>query len=209
MDESLSNAENESLELASYRRRVSDLYTEVRRSPDPAEAWSRWRADRDALLATHSQSAVPAADRPTFEGSPFFDYDPRWRLIAEVEPSDADTVLIDNSGAGSTRFVRFGTAHSEAGGEPIALEVYWLDSYGGGIFLPFRDLTNGTQTYGGGRYLLDTVKGADLGGEDGELLLDFNFAYHPSCVWDDRWSCPLAPPGNHLDLEVLAGERLA
>ena len=77
------------------------------------------------------------------------------------------------------------------------------------MFLPFRDGTSGNQTYGGGRYLLDTAKGADLGTEDGGLVLDFNFAYHPSCVWDDRWSCPLAPPGNRLDIEVLAGEGLS
>lgn len=199
---------SDTLDLADYRRRVTDLYGTVRRSPDPVEAWTQWRSDRDAMLSTHPQSAVPAADRSSFEGSPFFAYDASWRLIAEVEPTDADTVLIDNSGSGSTRFIRFGTAHTEFDGRPVALDVYWLDSYGGGIFLPFRDLTNGKETYGGGRYLLDTAKGADLGGEDGELVLDFNFAYHPSCVWDDRWSCPLAPPGNHLDFEVCAGERL-
>ncbi len=200
---------DDTLDLADYRRRVSDLYAAARRSLDPAVAWARWRSDRDTLLSTHPQSAVPAAQRASFDGSPFFDYDPSWRLVAEVEPAETDTVMIDNSGTGATRFVHFGTAHATAAGEPLALEVYWLDSYGGGLFLPFRDRTNGSQTYGGGRYLLDSAKGADLGGEGGRLILDFNFSYHPSCVWDDRWSCPLAPPGNHLDVDVLAGERLA
>jgi len=77
-----------------------------------------------------------------------------------------------------------------------------------GLFLPFGDTTNGTTTYGGGRYLLDTAKGADLGGDDGGLVLDFNFAYNPSCAYDPRWVCPLAPPGNRLPVGVEAGERV-
>ena len=83
-----------------------------------------------------------------------------------------------------------------------------MRQYGGGLFLPFRDATSGEQTYGGGRYLLDGAKSADLGGTDGRLVLDFNFAYHPSCVHDPRWSCPLAPPANTLPFAVEAGERL-
>ena len=66
----------------------------------------------------------------------------------------------------------------------------------------------GTTTYGGGRYLLDTVKGADLGTEDGRLVLDFNYAYNPSCAYDPSWACPLAPPGNRLAIAVEAGERV-
>jgi hypothetical protein len=85
----------------------------------------------------------------------------------------------------------------------------WLNAYGGGVFVPFRDATNGAATYGGGRYLLDTVKGADLGHNGDAMVLDFNYAYHPSCVHSLQWSCPLAPPGNTLDIEVTAGERLA
>ena len=80
--------------------------------------------------------------------------------------------------------------------------------YGGGVFLPFRDETNGATTYGAGRYVLDTVKGADLGGADGRLVVDFNYAYHPSCAYDPRWSCPLAPATNRLVGPVEAGERL-
>ena len=60
-----------------------------------------------------------------------------------------------------------------------------------------------------GRYLIDTVKGADLGHDRDEMILDFNYAYHPSCVHDRRWSCPLAPSENWLNIEVRAGERLA
>ena len=87
------------------------------------------------------------------------------------------------------------------------LDLYWLDGYGGGIFLSFADATSGRETYGACRYLLDTVKGADLGEEGGRLVLDFNFAYNPSCAYDPRWVCPLAPPGNRLAVPIRAGER--
>ena len=91
----------------------------------------------------------------------------------------------------------------------LALGVFWIEGYAGGIFIPFRDGTSGRETYGGGRYLWDSIKGADLGSERDELVLDFNFAYHPSCVYDARWSCPLAPPENRLAIPIPAGERLA
>ena len=200
---------NETLDLADYRRRVADLYAAVRSSLDPARAWAIWRTGRDALLASHSQSPVPPDQRGGFRESPFFGYDPALRVLADVDPVDEQIALIDNSGDGATRFVRFGVARTEIHREPVALDLYWLDSYGGGLFLPFRDLSSGTLTYGGGRYLLDGAKGADLGTQDGALVLDFNFSYHPSCVWDDRWSCPLAPPGNRIPIEIKAGERLS
>jgi uncharacterized protein (DUF1684 family) len=108
-----------------------------------------------------------------------------------------------------TRFSRIGFVRPVIRGEEVSLAVYWLEGYGGGLFLPFRDALAGDATYGGGRYLLDTVKGADLGaGPDGRLVLDFNYAYNPSCAYDPRWSCPLAPAENRLAVPVEAGERM-
>jgi uncharacterized protein (DUF1684 family) len=89
------------------------------------------------------------------------------------------------------------------------LTAYWLAVYGGGVFVAFRDATSGVSTYGGGRYLLDTIKGADLGGHGSRLVLDFNYAYHPSCAYDPRWSCPLPRDGDRSAVPVEAGERLA
>ncbi len=65
----------------------------------------------------------------------------------------------------------------------------------------------GRETYGACRYLLDTVKGSDLGEEAGGVVLDFNFAYNPSCAYDPRWVCPLAPPENRLQPAITVGER--
>jgi uncharacterized protein len=104
-------------------------------------------------------------------------------------------------------FARTDGLHAALGGE---LTLYWIGGYGGGTFLPFADATSGTETYGLGRYLLDTIKGADLGGtQDGRTILDFNFAYFPSCAYSSRYVCPLAPRSNRVDVAVRGGERLA
>ncbi len=108
-------------------------------------------------------------------------------------------------------FRRFGFVEVPFAEGPKRLGVYWMAGYAGGIFLPFRDATSGAETYVAGRYLLDSAKSADLGGDAaaGSLILDFNFAFQPSCAFDPKWACPLAPPENRLDLPVRAGERLA
>jgi hypothetical protein len=197
----------DTLDLLEYRRIVAEMYVAVRDGGNGARTWSHWRTDRDELFATHPQSPLSPQARDAFTGLPYFPYDPAWRVEATVEPVDEDEVAIGHSGDGETGFRRFGVVRFVAEGTEQRLTLFWLAGYGGGVFLPFRDATSGPDTYGGGRYLLDTVKGADLGHENGCILLDFNYAYHPSCVHDDRWSCPLAPPENWLDVEVPAGER--
>lgn len=202
------NEPTDSLDLLDYRRVVAELYATVRHDPPGPTTWSHWRVARDELFATHPQSALRPARRESFTGLPYFPYDPSWRLRARVEPVSGEEVGVGHSGPGTTTFRPFGRAVAEHQGAEVALTLYWLAAYGGGVFLPFRDGTSGTATYGGGRYLLDTVKGADLGHAGTEVTLDFNYAYHPSCVHDDRWSCPLAPPENWLEMDVRAGERL-
>jgi hypothetical protein len=195
------------LDLWDYRRRVHDTYRRVRERGHGPESWGEWVAERDDLFATHPQS--PIEDRPLFDGLPYFPYDPRWRTSGRFTPGDDEIAVVGHSGEGTTRFVVIGVVEFEVAGNPGRLEVLWLDAYGGGVFLPFRDASNGVSTYGGGRYLLDTVKGADLGHRGDEITLDFNYAYHPSCVHSSRWSCPLAPTANRLSFTVEAGERLA
>lgn len=196
------------LELADYRRRVAELYAAVRAEPDARAGFELWRAGRDELFATHPQSALPAERRAGFAGLAYFEHDPAARVLAEVVPAEARRYDITASDGSSYAFTRFGLARFTLGGSELALELYWLESYGGGIFCPFTDLTSGHETYGGGRYLLDTAKGADLGTQDGRLVLDFNLAYNPSCSYDPRWACPLAPPANRLQVAIRAGERL-
>ena len=104
---------------------------------------------------------------------------------------------------GTVRFDRIGCAHLPGGGD---LDVRRLAAYGGGLFVPVKDASAGVASYGGGRYLLDTVKGADLGGGDGRLILDFDFAYNPSCAYDPGLGVPAGPAGEHPARPLLAGE---
>ena len=215
------------LELADWRRRVADLYAEVRREAayDPARAWRHWRETRETLFRTHPQSPVPEAARADFRAS-HWPYDPRYRFAVNLAPDGPDAAITGASSApllggfsltlpistgGQEGFARIGWVEVSLPGGTRSLGVYWMAGYAGGLFLPFRDATNGRETYGAGRYLLDTAKSADLGpaAAPGSLVLDFNFAFHPSCAFDPKWSCPLAPPENRLELRIEAGERLS
>ena len=197
------------LALLDWRRRVAELYAEVRTSSDPAAGWRRWRQTRAALFAEHPQSPVPPAQRRGYSGPHVYDYDPAWRVLAHVKPAEHERLEPATSNADAMRFSRFARAHFTVDGQALSLELYLFEGYGGGLFVAFADATSGHETYGGGRYLLDTVKGADLGSQDGRLVLDFNFAYQPSCSYDPRWTCPLAPAANRLPLAVRSGERVA
>jgi uncharacterized protein (DUF1684 family) len=196
------------LELLDWKRRIFGLYAEVREAPDAEAAWRRWREVRDELFRGHPQSPVPEESRADIGGLSYFDYDPALRVLADVEPADGAQLAIGSSGEEPVLFRHFANACFAFAGGPRRLALYWLEGYGGGIFLPVADATSGAETYGGGRYLLDTVKGADLGEAGGRLVLDFNFAYNPSCAYDPRWVCPLTPPQNRLDVAVRAGERI-
>jgi uncharacterized protein (DUF1684 family) len=201
---------SESLDLADWRRQVAELYAELRADPEPgADRLARFRAAKDRLFAEHRQSPIPAAERPTFSGLAYWphDGDLRQRADFKADPAPPAADLPVSTGK-AFAFSRVGWARFSLDGADRRLAVYWLAGYGGGLFVPFRDATSGTTTYGGGRYLWDSVKGADLGSSGDRLVLDFNYAYHPSCTYDPRWSCPLAPRENWLDVPIQAGERL-
>lgn len=195
-----------SLALLDWRRTVAALYAAVRaEAPVDAEgALRRFRAGRDRLFAEHPESPLAPAARAAFRGLPCWPYDPALRYEVAVEPAPAERLVAVSLGGDPYPLERIGRVRLPVGD----LDVYWVAVYGGGIFLPFRDATAGSTTYGAGRYLLDTVKGADLGGSAGRLVVDFNYAYHPSCAYDPRWSCPLAPSANRVDIAIEGGERL-
>ncbi|HVC42339.1 MAG TPA: DUF1684 domain-containing protein [Candidatus Saccharimonadales bacterium] len=197
------------LELADWRRQVSELYGVIRAEPDPVAAWARWREVRERLFRTHSQSPVPERERGPAATPMYYEYNPTLRTTADVQAADGAAFELPGSTSGHVIAERAGTARCSLGGTPLSLSMFWLLDYAGGFFLSFRDATCGDETYGAGRYLLDTAKGADLGaGDDGRLILDFNFSYQPSCSYDPRWSCPLPPRENWLTIPIRAGERL-
>ena len=201
--------------LADWRRRVAALYAEVRAmaASDPAIALAHWRAVRELLFREQPQSPVPAATRATFQAQ-HFDHDPIFRFEVALEPAPppepgAFALELPNSGSDNPSFSRVGRIAIPFASGTRTLSVFWMAGYAGGLFIPFRDATNGTETYGAGRYLIDSAKSADLGGDPatGTLIVDFNFAFQPSCAFDPRWACPLAPPENRLEIPIRAGER--
>jgi uncharacterized protein (DUF1684 family) len=194
-------------QLWDWRRRVADLYGCVRSSAGPA-GWQLWRAERDRLFAAHPQSPLDAERRARFSGLTYFDYDPALRLYAElVAATTTQRESLDIGRDGTAKLLPFACTNGLKGQLGNELTLYWIEGYGGGVFLPFADATNGTDTFAGGRYLLDTIKGADLGRTRGRIILDFNFAYNPSCAYSERWTCPLPPASNRLVRAVCGGER--
>lgn len=196
------------LDLLDYRRRVSEHYRRVREEGgDPATcAW--FRQQRDTLFRSHSQSALDEEQKAAFTGLSYFGCDPAYRVTvpvsADVEP---EVFRVDVGDDGVLEYRRFGRVDFDLPTGSGTLSLFWIMGYGGGVFMPFGDATNNQETYGGGRYLYDTIKGADLGATRSQIVLDFNYAYNPSCSYNPRWVCPLAPTENRLSFPIYAGEK--
>ena len=193
------------LDLADWRRRVAEMY--LAEPSDGVEGWLALRARRDRLFREHPQSPLEPADRESFDSLPYFAYDEHFRVRVPLAPvTDDQEITIDTGGEdGVLRYRRIARLSTPFG----ELTLFWLTGYGGGLFLPFWDPTAPAETYGAGRYLVDTIKGTFgrgmvLDGDD--AVLDFNYAYNPSCAYDSRWACPLAPWENRLTAPVRAGE---
>jgi uncharacterized protein len=189
----------QALELTDYRAAVARIYLE-------ATGLADFRARRDELFATHPQSPIPPAERAAFTGLRYFPPNDDAICDADLRPADGE-ISIDTGGPdGVVRYTRAGLLATPFG----ELSLWWIAAYGGGLFLPVRDGTCGQDTYGGGRYLTDTVKGTHGRGVQlltpTRLRLDFNYLYNPSCAYDDQWLCPLAPPDNRVAAPIEAGE---
>ncbi|WP_298990535.1 DUF1684 domain-containing protein [uncultured Pseudokineococcus sp.] len=206
-----SPAASSRLDVLDWRRRVERLYAAVREEAvrDPGAAHATWRRGRDELLGGHPASPLLPEHREGFAGLPVAPYDPAHRHEVEVTPwtagpdADGGSFSYRTGTDGVVSFERAGTAELPGVG---SLALWWLVGYGGGLFVPVRDGGSGRASYGGGRYVLDTVKGADLGSVGERLVLDLNFAYPPSCAYDPEWACPLPPAENRVDAVLEVGE---
>ncbi|MEA5456615.1 DUF1684 domain-containing protein [Sinomonas sp. JGH33] len=193
------------------------VYAAVRAAPSSSEAHALWCRERDALFAAHPASALLPTDRAAFRGLRVAPYDPAFRFEVPLLPLGAGQERPVQTGTdGVVPFVRLGTFEVPGLG---SLAAWKHAGYGGGVFVPFRDATAGRPggSYGAGRYLIDTIKGAFLGARDADrpaetadagtlYILDFNFAYNPSCAYNEAWACPLPGPENRIDAEVPVGE---
>jgi len=204
------------LDLYDYRTRVADMYRTRRQATlagDDAESvLQNFRQSRDDLFAKHPQSALDQEQKQQFLGLRYFLFNPSMCIEAVVETDVEPQILSVAMNAEETMtMTTVARLHFTLEGINVALSVYWLNIYGGGLFLPFRDTTSPAESYGGGRYLFDTIKGSDFLPASGALgieriMLDFNYAYNPSCAYNDRWVCPLAPFENRLNVPIHAGE---
>jgi uncharacterized protein len=204
------------LDLYDYRCRVADMYrerTQAYLAGEDAEGVLRhFREARDELFANHPQSALDEEQRQNFQELHYFPYNPALRFIVEID-TDVEPVrqqVVMNADESMT-MTTVGRVHFAVEGQPTELSLYWLEVYGGGLFLPFRDTTCPAESYGGGRYLFDTIKGSEFLPVPGiknfkRIMLDFNYAYNPSCAYNYRWICPLAPLENRLNVAIRAGE---
>ena len=185
------------LDLADYRAAVARMYLS-------GAGLDGFRAQRDELFRNHPQSPIPR-DAP-FDGLRYFPANDDAIADAVVKPATGELDIDTGGPDGVVRYSRVGVLDTPYG----ELSLWWIDAYGGGLFLPVRDGTCGPDSYGGGRYLTDTVKGTHgrglvrLGPD--RVRLDFNYLYNPSCAYDDRWLCPLAPPENRVEAPIRAGE---
>ncbi|GAB3284291.1 hypothetical protein GCM10027449_28210 [Sinomonas notoginsengisoli] len=213
-------------EVADWRMQVFSLYEQVREAATPPEGHELWRRGRDELVGTHPASPLLLRDRAAFGGLRVAPYDPAFRFELPLGPGGAGQERPVATGTdGVVPFVRLGTFEIPGIG---SLAAWGHRGYGGGIFVPFRDASAGRPggSYGAGRYLIDTIKGAFLGvvrgaGSPGKApgsgghdvgeppvryILDFNFAYSPSCAYNEAWACPLPGPENRVSAEVPVGE---
>jgi uncharacterized protein len=191
----------DALTLADFRARVAAMYLS---DVDLAA----FRAVRDELFRTHPQSAIPESARASFPGLRYFTPDDDFAVEVPLRPAEGHLDIDTGGEDGVIRYERVGILGTPWGD----LTLFWLKSYGGGLFLPFRDATCGRESFGGGRYLTDTIKGTHGRGvdrvRDDLVRLDFNYAYNPSCAYNCSWLCPLAPYENRLHADIRAGEQV-
>jgi uncharacterized protein (DUF1684 family) len=166
------------------------------------------RTEKDAAFRTRNDSPIPAAARGTFAGLPYFGVDAAYRVpaVLTVDPAARAVVIeLSTSSTELRRMRKVGALGFTVSGASYTLTAF-VDAEAPDmrrLFVPFGDLTNGAETYKGGRYLdLDRTP-------TGLYDLDFNRAYHPYCVYDSSYVCPVPPRENRLTVAIRAGERLA
>jgi uncharacterized protein (DUF1684 family) len=172
------------------------------------DAVEGFRLDKDEFFKTQPGSPIPEPERADFSGLPYYPVDEALvfedRVLEPYTGDEPSNFQIPTSDGKLRPAHRAGVLRFELDGAPRQLTAYTFDEGDGeSLFVPVLDQTSGTETYGAGRYL-------DLEPEaDGTYSLDFNLAYHPSCVYDPKFSCPLTPVENRLPVRIEAGERLA
>jgi hypothetical protein len=170
-----------------------------------------FREGRDRDFRNPQMSPLPPAEVAGFQGLSYFPVDGGFRVRAIfTKTPDEKYFMMPTSSGRAQKYIKVGTLGFKLSGRDYVLNAYQservltnpkYEEYKSSLFIPFRDLTSGRETYGG-RYLNPAMP------KDGETILDFNLAYNPSCAYgDDSFSCPLPPKENFLSIEIKAGEK--
>ena len=173
--------------------------------PSYPEEIAAHRAEIDAFMRGASESPIPAARRAAFQALPYYPIDEQYRVPAALRVARSDEIIEMSTSTGKPRRMRrIGTLAFTLKGQPLTLTAFAEadDTALRRLFVPFGDLTSGMDTYQGGRYLDLDLKGS------GVYELDFNRAYHPYCVFNPEYECPVPPRENRLKVPILAGERM-
>ena len=170
------------------------------------EQIAAWHAEKDQFMRESPQSPIPEGQRASFGPLPYFPLDPAFRVPAALQVATAGPVIEMPTSTGLRRRMRrAGTLAFSLKGQPLSVGAFVEadEKDMRRLFVPFADLTNGMETYPGGRYL-DLERTAS-----GVYDLDFNRAYHPFCLFNPAFDCPYPPPESRMKVPIRAGERLA
>lgn len=170
-----------------------------------------FRDGRDKEFRNKDESPLKAEDLAAFKGLNYYEINAAFRVNAEFTRTPSERYFqMPTSSSISKTFVKYGVLKFRLEGKDLTLSVYQIDAavlakfpeYADLLFVPFKDLTNRTETYGGGRYI-DIKKP-----EKGTVILDLNLAYNPNCAYgSDKYNCPIPPKENSLNVSVTAGEK--
>ncbi|MCO5221902.1 MAG: DUF1684 domain-containing protein [Thermomicrobiales bacterium] len=169
---------------------------------EPNKRLDDFRKHKDEYFASGAHSPLDPADQAGFQGLAYFPYNPElaFELALDAIEGQGSPLTLDTSDGQRVEFMIAGKVSFLVDNDWYELTL--LKDYDRGrFFLPFNDMTNGLETYRGGRYIDPQQK------PNGKLTIDFNYAYNPYCAYGDGWSCPLAPAANHLPVEIRAGEK--
>ena len=156
------------------------------------------RGAKDEFFASDPHSPLDHHDQHNFAGLRYFEPNPDLALALPVEDGNGETVRLQTSDGQERVYTAAGTVEFEVGEELTTLTLYSTGHPG--FFVPFRDATSGSGTYGAGRYL-DIEEPVN-----GVVEIDFNLAYNPYCAYNEAYSCPLPPIANWLKVPIEAGE---
>ena len=163
---------------------------------------SEFRKDKDTFFKQDPHSPLTGEQKKTFHGLNYYEERPELRYGTYLERYEHPEVVDLQTSTGSiVSYLRWGHISLEVEGNVADLTIF-KDQGSDNLFLPFADATSGKETYGAGLYLEIEMEG------EGQLLVDFNYAYNPYCAYNENWSCPLTPAENRLSIAIRAGESL-